>query len=67
MLDCSRASGGAGGLSQEAGAKPDAKLRAKNQIGTLYWQSKQNELHMLEGRLQGMKSKAETQAKYGWR
>lgn len=54
-------------VAQEAGMKPDNRLRAKHQIGALYWQSKQNELQILEGRLQGMKSKAETQAKYGWR
>lgn len=54
-------------LRRDAGEKPEARLRAKHQIGALYWQSKQTELQVLEGRLTGMKTKAETQAKYGWR
>ena len=56
-----------GACAQEAGPRPDMKLRAKHQIGTLYWQSKQVELQIMEGKLLGMKSKAETQGKYGWK
>jgi proline-rich protein PRCC len=53
-------------LRAEAGAKPADIHRRKHQIGSLLYDAKQRELQMMEGRLQGMKSKRETQAKYGW-
>jgi proline-rich protein PRCC len=53
-------------LRAEAGAKPADIQRRKHQIGALLYDAKQREIQMMEGRLQGMKSKRETQAKYGW-
>ncbi|BDA48901.1 probable proline-rich protein PRCC at C-terminar half [Coccomyxa sp. Obi] len=53
-------------LRKEAGAQPDKLARRKHQISSLFYQSKMKELEVLETRTQGMKTKAETQAKYGW-
>ncbi len=53
-------------LRAEAGAKPSDIQRRKHQIGSLLYDAKLQELKLMEGRLQGMKSKRETQAKYGW-
>ena len=40
--------------------------KRKHQIGTLYFNAKMQELEQLEARTQQMKTKKETQAKYGW-
>ena len=40
--------------------------KRKHQIGTLFHAAKLKELEILEGKAAGMKSKAETQGKYGW-
>jgi len=53
-------------LRAEAGAKPSDVQRRKHQIGSLLHDAKLQELKALEGRLQGMKTKRETMAKYGW-
>ena len=53
-------------LRAEAGPKPSDVQRRKHQIGSLLHDAKVQELKALEGRLQGMKSKRETMAKYGW-
>ena len=53
-------------LAREAGAKPSAAHRSKNQIGSLLYNAKQNELKILEGRLQGVTHKAMAKQKYGW-
>lgn len=41
-------------------------LNPTHQIGTLFHNAKMRELELLENRAAGMKSKAETQGKYGW-
>jgi hypothetical protein len=53
-------------LRAEAGMKPADSARRKHQIGSLLHDAKMREIEMLEGRLTAMKSKRETQAKYGW-
>ncbi|KAK9836439.1 hypothetical protein WJX74_000621 [Apatococcus lobatus] len=53
-------------LRREAGPKPDRKARGKHQISSLFHAAKMKELEQFEQRAQGMKTKAETQAKYGW-
>ena len=53
-------------LRAEAGMKPSDTARRKHQIGALLHDAKMREIEMLEGRLTSMKSKRETQAKYGW-
>ena len=53
-------------LQREAGAKPSATHKAKNQIGSLLYNAKQAELKIMEGRLQGVSHKAMTKQKYGW-
>ncbi|RDX86146.1 hypothetical protein CR513_32552, partial [Mucuna pruriens] len=40
--------------------------KRKHQIGSLYFDMKQNEMKLAERRAKGMLTKAETQAKYGW-
>ncbi|GAX75262.1 hypothetical protein CEUSTIGMA_g2707.t1 [Chlamydomonas eustigma] len=40
--------------------------RSKHQIGTLFHNAKMNEIELLEGKARSMKTKSETQAKYGW-
>jgi proline-rich protein PRCC len=44
----------------------DKMAKRKHQIGTLFHNAKMKELEILENRASGMKSKAETQGKYGW-
>lgn len=44
----------------------DKKARGKHQIGTLFYNAKMRELDLLQKKGNGMKSKAETQGKYGW-
>lgn len=46
---------------------PPQVARRKHQIGTLLANAKLKELEILEGKASGMKSKAETQGKYGWK
>ncbi|KAK9811484.1 hypothetical protein WJX72_004696 [[Myrmecia] bisecta] len=53
-------------LRGEAGPKPDKLSKRKHQISSLFHQAKLQELEQFEKRSQGMKTKAETQAKYGW-
>eukprot|EP00238_Polyblepharides_amylifera_P010105 CAMPEP_0196594082 /NCGR_PEP_ID=MMETSP1081-20130531/77323_1 /TAXON_ID=36882 /ORGANISM="Pyramimonas amylifera, Strain CCMP720" /LENGTH=353 /DNA_ID=CAMNT_0041918243 /DNA_START=214 /DNA_END=1272 /DNA_ORIENTATION=- len=53
-------------LKKQAGAKPDKQFRRKHQIGSLYYDAKVRELELLENRAKGMKSRSETQGKYGW-
>ena len=53
-------------LRASAGDKPSDVARRKHQIGSLLHDAKVQELKALEGRLQGMKTKRETMAKYGW-
>ena len=52
-------------LQKEAGAKPSFVHKSKNQIGSLLYNAKQNELKILEGRLQGVTHKAMAKQKYG--
>ncbi|WIA38429.1 hypothetical protein OEZ86_001754 [Tetradesmus obliquus] len=60
-------------LRAEAAPHTGSKLaRSKHQIGTLFANAKLRELELrelevLENRAAGMKSKAETAGKYGWR
>lgn len=49
-----------------AKGKPSKLLKRKHQIGSLYFDMKQNEMKLAERRAKGMLTKAETQAKYGW-
>jgi proline-rich protein PRCC len=53
-------------LRAEAGMKPSDTARRKHQIGSLLHDAKMREIEMLEGRLTAMKTKRETQARYGW-
>ncbi|XP_027920180.1 proline-rich protein PRCC [Vigna unguiculata] len=46
--------------------KPSKLHKRKHQIGSLYFEMKQNEMKLAERRAKGMLTKAETQAKYGW-
>ncbi|KAG5112577.1 hypothetical protein AAZX31_13G084000 [Glycine max] len=46
--------------------KPTKLHKRKHQIGSLYFDMKQNEMKLAERRVKGMLTKAETQAKYGW-
>ncbi|MED6207569.1 hypothetical protein PIB30_117245 [Stylosanthes scabra] len=46
--------------------KPTKLHKRKHQIGSLYFDMKQNEMKLAERRAKGMLTKAETQAKYGW-
>ena len=48
------------------GPDPTKLSKRKHQIGSLYHLAKQKELEQLEVRAQGVKSKAESQRKYGW-
>lgn len=52
--------------SQATGHQGNKLARNKHQIGTLYYNAKMNEIDLLEGKANSMKTKAETQAKYGW-
>lgn len=55
-------------LRAQAAPHGGSKLaRSKHQIGTLFANAKLRELEVLENRATGMKSKAETAGKYGWR
>eukprot|EP00878_Enallax_costatus_P001173 GHUV01001314.1.p1 GENE.GHUV01001314.1~~GHUV01001314.1.p1 ORF type:complete len:463 (+),score=202.93 GHUV01001314.1:513-1901(+) len=55
-------------LRAQAAPHAGSKLaRSKHQIGTLFANAKLRELEVLENRAAGMKSKAETAGKYGWR
>ncbi|XP_027331978.1 flocculation protein FLO11 [Abrus precatorius] len=49
-----------------AKGKPSKLHKRKHQIGSLYFDMKQNETKLAERRAKGMLTKAETQAKYGW-
>ncbi|WJX91046.1 hypothetical protein P8452_72877 [Trifolium repens] len=49
-----------------AKGKPSKLLKRKHQIGSLYFDMKQNEMKLAERRAKGMLTKAETHAKYGW-
>ena len=52
-------------LAREAGAKPSAAHKSKNQIGSLLYEAKQAELKILEGRLAPTAShKAAAKRKY---
>ena len=53
-------------LRTEAGNKPSDVARRKHQIGSLLHDAKVQELKLMEGRAQGLKSKSQTRAKYGW-
>jgi proline-rich protein PRCC len=53
-------------LRAEAGPKPNDVQRRKHQIGSLLYDAKMQEVKMMEGRLQGLKTKRETMARYGW-
>ena len=55
-------------LRAEAAPHKASKFaKRKHQIGTLYYDMKMKEVEMTATKAQGMKSKAETEAKYGWR
>lgn len=55
-------------LRAQAAPHQGSKLaRSKHQIGTLFANAKLRELEVLENRASGMKSKAETAGKYGWK
>lgn len=55
------------GLSVMRGApRPEQTTKRKHQITSLYYEAKQRELSIKENRAQGMKTRKETQAKYGW-
>ena len=53
-------------LKAEAGDKPESQLRRKHQIGALFYDAKLRELEMFENKSKGMKSRSQTQGKYGW-
>lgn len=54
--------------SQNVTGGSGSKLaKRKHQIGTLYHDMKMNELKTMASKSQGVKSKHETEAKYGWR
>lgn len=53
-------------LRSEAGPMPAKLAKRKHQISSLYHHAKIRELELLEQRGQGIKTKMETQAKYGW-
>jgi len=54
-------------LRREATGKGVSQVaRSKHQIGSLYQASKKQELEILANRAKSMKSKRETQGKYGW-
>ncbi|XP_051131855.1 uncharacterized protein LOC127251938 [Andrographis paniculata] len=46
--------------------KPTKLHKRKHQIGALYFDMKQKEMELAERRSQGLLTKAQTQAKYGW-
>ena len=46
--------------SQGAGTR---LARSKHQIGTLYYNAKMNEIDLMEGKAQSMKTKSETQVR----
>lgn len=48
------------------GPGPGKLAKRKHQIGSLYAHAKLKELEDFERRAAGMKTKAETQSKYGW-
>eukprot|EP01024_Parvocaulis_polyphysoides_P008096 TRINITY_DN12386_c0_g1_i4.p1 TRINITY_DN12386_c0_g1~~TRINITY_DN12386_c0_g1_i4.p1 ORF type:complete len:318 (-),score=87.99 TRINITY_DN12386_c0_g1_i4:346-1299(-) len=50
-----------------AGEAPSRQARRKHQIGSLLHDARMNEMEFLLRESQGKKSKAETEAKYGWR
>ncbi|GMH40502.1 hypothetical protein BSKO_08406 [Bryopsis sp. KO-2023] len=52
---------------QAAPFKGSKIAKRKHQIGTLYHTVKMNELEAMASKAQGVKSKHETEAKYGWR
>ena len=55
------------GMSAMRGApRPEQTTKRKHQITSLYYEAKQRELSIKENRAQGMKTRKETQAKYGW-
>mmetsp|Transcript_10167 Transcript_10167/g.19146 ORF Transcript_10167/g.19146 Transcript_10167/m.19146 type:complete len:210 (+) Transcript_10167:172-801(+) len=53
-------------LRNQAGNLPGQMARRKHQIGSLLYDSKMAELELLESRAKSVKTKRETQAKYGW-
>jgi len=53
-------------LKKQAGDRPERLQRSKHQIGSLYYDAKVRELEMFENQTKGMKSRKETQGKYGW-
>lgn len=53
-------------LTREAGDKPSATNKNKNQIGSLLYEAKQAEMKILEGKLAGTSHKAMAKQKYGW-
>jgi proline-rich protein PRCC len=46
--------------------EPSKMQKRRHQINSLYHQAKLTELHDMERKLKGTKSKSETAAKYGW-
>lgn len=53
-------------LQKEAGHKPSQMQNRKSQIGSLHHAAKMHELDLLRGKAESMKSKRQTQSKYGW-
>ena len=53
-------------LRKQAGQMPSTMSRRRHQIGQLYYDAKMREIDLLENRAKSMKTKHETQAKYGW-
>ncbi|CAD7696908.1 unnamed protein product [Ostreobium quekettii] len=53
--------------AEAAPFKASKFAKRKHQIGTLYYDMKMKEVEMASRKASGMKSKAETEAKYGWR
>lgn len=47
-------------------SRPEQTTKRRHQITSLYYEAKQRELSIKENRAQGMKTRKETQAKYGW-
>ena len=43
------------------------QVRRKHQISQLFYDAKLREIELGENRARGMKTRAETQSKYGWR
>jgi proline-rich protein PRCC len=53
-------------IRRQAGNGPGQNARRKHQIGSLYHDAKMVEAELLRNKTKAVKTKRETQAKYGW-